>query len=86
MACRTGCATKDHASYAECLRSAAVRVAYCNSAGGMDYTAQKRWDKELSSYKDARAEGLQPSGTKLSQVESARRIADATGTAFKAGD
>lgn len=86
MACTTGCPTQDCDSYAACLKGKALRVAYCNSAGGMDYTAQKRWDKELSSYKDARAEGLQPSGTKLSQVESARRIADATGTAFKAGD
>lgn len=84
MACRTGCATKDHASYAECLRSAALRVAYCNSAGGMDYTAQKAWDRELSAYKDARAEGIQPAGTKASQVENAKRISDSAGRAFQA--
>lgn len=82
--CRTGCATKDHGSYAECLKGAGIKVAYCNSAGGYDFTAQKAHDKELAAYKDARAEGIQPSGTKLAQVETAKRISDATGTAYTA--
>jgi hypothetical protein len=53
--CSTGCPTKDHATYGECLRSKAPRVAYANSAKGLDYTAQKKWDAELSAYRDARA-------------------------------
>lgn len=85
MACTTGCATKDHASYADCLRSKRSRVAYCNTAGGQDYTAQKKWDRELEAYRDAKAEGLQPSGTKMHQITAAKAIADATGTAYKAG-
>lgn len=85
MACTTGCPTQDCDSYAACLKGKALRVAYCNSAGGWDATQQKNWDKELSAYKDARAEGLQPSGTKMAQVESAKRISDATGSAFQAG-
>lgn len=84
MACTTGCPTQDCESYGACLKGKSARVAYCNSAGGMDYSSQKRWDRELSAYKDARAEGLQPSGTKLHQVENAKRISDATGTAFQA--
>lgn len=84
MSCTTGCPTQDCPSYAACLKGKSMRVAYCNSAGGMDYTAQKAHDRELAAYKDARAEGLQPSGTKLHQVENAKRISDATGTAFQA--
>lgn len=84
MSCRTGCLTKDHESYAACLRAADVKVAYCNSAGGNDYTTQKKWDRELDAYRDAKAEGIQPSGTKMAQIEAARRISDATGTAYQA--
>ena len=82
--CSTGCPTQDHASYGECMRSKGSRVAYCNSATGQDYTAQKRHDNELARYKEARAEGIQPAGTKLTQIENAKRISDATGTAFQA--
>lgn len=84
MSCTTGCPTQNCESYGACLKGKSMRVAYCNSAGGMDYTAQKAWDRELSAYKDARAEGIQPAGTKLQSVENARRISDATGTAFQA--
>lgn len=84
MACRTGCITKDHESYAACLRDGAARVAYCDSANNRDATQQKKWDRELDAYRAAKAEGLQPSGTKMHQIESAKRISDATGSAFKA--
>lgn len=84
MACTTGCATQDHASYGECLRGKNLRVAYCNSAGGMDYTEQKKWDASLDNYREARAQGIQPSGTRPDQVRNAVAISDATGTAFEA--
>lgn len=84
MSCRTGCITKDHASYSECLRTAGTRVAYANSAGGQDYSAQKRLDRDLDSYRAARAEGLQPATTKPKDVEVARRASDATGVPFRA--
>lgn len=84
MSCTTGCPTQDCPSYAACLKGKSLRVAYCNSAGGMDYTAQKAWDKELSAYKDARAEGIQPAGTKMHQVENAKRISDSAGAAWDA--
>lgn len=84
MACRTGCKTRDHGSYAECLRAGAPRVAYSNSASGRDYSTQKAWDRELAAYKDARAQGIQPSSTKRDSVERALRISDATGKPFQA--
>lgn len=84
MACTTGCPTQDCESYGACLKGKSARVAYCNSATGQDYTAQKRHDTELARYKEARAEGIQPAGTKLAQVENAKRISDLTGSAFQA--
>lgn len=84
MACTTGCPTRDHASYAECLRSKGTRVAYCNSAGGWDATRQRKWDAELDAYRDARAEGIQPAGTRMKDIVEAKRISDATGKAFQA--
>lgn len=85
MACRTGCVTQNHGSYSECLRDGLPRIAYCSSATGRDYTAQKTLDKDLAFYRDARAQGVQPSGTSRAQVENAMKISDKTGSAFDAG-
>lgn len=62
MACRTGCPTQDHGSYAACLRGSGIRVAYANSTNGWDYTRQKRFDRENAAYRQAVADGLQPTG------------------------
>ena len=82
--CSSGCPTKDHRTLGECMRSKGVKVAYCNSAGGMDATAQKKWDAELNSYAEARRQGVQPSGTKTRQIENAMKISEATGVAYQA--
>ena len=82
--CTTGCMTQDHESYAQCLKSKSLRVAYCNSANGMDYTAQKNWDRDLAAYKDARAQGIQPSGTSRTAVENAVAISNEVGKAWDA--
>lgn len=84
MACTTGCQTKTCESYAACLRNKGARVAYCNSAGGSDLTTQKRWDNEIANYRAARADGLQPASTRQADIDTARRISDATGTAYRA--
>lgn len=79
--CRTGCATQDHASWGECARAANLRVAYCGIGGG-DATEQKRWDDELSLYRSARAQGIQPEGTKTNQIMAAMKVSDAVGAAY----
>lgn len=84
MACSTGCPTQDHASYGECMRSKGAKVAYCNSAGGSDYTLQKRVDRSLDNYRAVRAQGIQPAGTRPDQVERAVAISDKTGLAYRA--
>lgn len=82
--CTTGCATQDHDSYAQCLQAKRVKVAYCNSASGQDYTAQKRWDRDLAAYQDARSQGIQPSGTSRQQVENAVALSNEVGKAWDA--
>jgi hypothetical protein len=82
--CSSGCTTKDHASYGECMRAKSTRIAYCNSAGGHDYTAQKKWDRDLAAYKDARAQGIQPSSTDRAAVDRAVALSDAKGKAWDA--
>lgn len=84
MACRTGCKTKDHASWAECARDSGIRVAYANSAKGLDLTAQKKWDRELDEYGSARAQGIQPRSTKTRDIRAAVEVSNMTGSAFNA--
>ena len=84
MSCTSGCATKDHRSYAECLKDKSLRVAYCNSAGGKDYTEQKQWDRDLAAYKDVRAQGIQPASTRRADVDRAVRISNESGKAWRA--
>ena len=85
MACATSCPTQDHETFGACLRSQRQMIGYANSAGGMDLTAQKKWDRDLDFYKSARAQGVQPAGTKRHQVERAMDISNLTGKAYQAG-
>lgn len=82
MACRSGCPTQDHKSWGECARAASLKVAYCGIGGG-DATKQKKWDRELDSYKAARAQGIQPRSTKSRDIETAVKVSDMTGVAFQ---
>jgi hypothetical protein len=84
MTCSSGCPTQDHRSYGECLRSKAPKIAFCNSAAGQDYTKQKRWDRELDAYQDAKRQGIQPEGTRLSQINEAVELSNTVGRAYRA--
>lgn len=84
MACRTGCITRDHESYAACLRAGMPRISYANSAAGWDASTQKKWDSDIAAYKDARAQGIQPTSTRRADVDRALRASDSTGTPFRA--
>lgn len=76
--CRSGCRTKDHATWGECARAA-------NIATGIDGTLHKNWNRELDSYRSAREQGIQPAGTSLGAVRQALDISDKRGVAFDAG-
>lgn len=82
MACRTGCRTKNHASYHDCLRDAGTATYLASPSKGLDGTAQKNWDRELHAYREARRQGIQPDGTKRRAIEEAVRLSDAAGAAY----
>jgi len=77
--CRSGCKTRDHASYAACLRDAAPLVSTPTEA-------RKRITRETDLYRRARAEGIQPDGTSEAAVRRAVAFSDRHGTAYDAGD
>jgi hypothetical protein len=87
--CRSGCNTKDHASYAECLRAARVGIAAGESAPA-SIARGRAWEKELTSYAEARKQGIQPASTKQKDINAAVALSntvdkpyDATNGTFK---
>lgn len=86
MNCSSRCLTPgSHKTFGECIRAMNVKVGYCRSAAGLDLTRQKKWDAELSAYKAARSEGIQPEGTTMAKVRKAVEISDNAGKAYDAG-
>ena len=45
--------------------------------------ATKAWDGELQAYRDARSQGIQPSGTTMAKIREAEEISQRTGQAYK---
>jgi hypothetical protein len=80
MNCRSGCKTRDHASYAECLQAANVRVNdIINSPYQGMYETTKR---ELRAYQAARRNGIQPGGTTLEKVRQAEAASQMLGRPY----
>lgn len=81
--CRTGCKEKNHESYAECLRNSGVQV-NTGDAGRAESMTSKKWESELSAYRDARAQGIQPAGTSMKAVAESLEASDKIGKAYNA--
>jgi len=84
VTCRSGCPTQDHESYIACFRDSGIRVAYANSTNGWDFTKQKRWDQELSDYRTAVKQGIEPDGCDRRSIDKAVKASDAAGAAYRA--
>lgn len=80
--CTPGCKSKNHRTYAECLRDKGVNTYLAAPSRGLDGTAQKRWDNELNRYYEARREGIQPDGTTMPKVMEAIKLSDQAGAAY----
>lgn len=76
--CRAGCRTRDHRSWGECARTAALSV--------YDGARHRNWEGELQAYRDARAQGIQPAGTTMPKIRKALDVSDKRGVAFDAGN
>ena len=53
-------------------------------AAGNKNMSQKKWDKELNLYRDARKQGIQPAGTSTRQVQKAIDDSNKVGKAYDA--
>lgn len=84
------CPGENHPTYGACLRSKnlsfpGVFSTRSQGAGSGDRSVQKRWDREIDSYKDARRQGIQPAGTQQWQIDAAVKQSERVGMAFDAG-
>ncbi len=83
--CRTGCLSKDHKTYAECLQDAGLQINTGDAGRSNGVMSAKNWDGELAAYRDARAQGIQPAGTTMKKINEARDASQKLGVAFDAG-
>ncbi|MDP9820491.1 hypothetical protein [Nocardioides massiliensis] len=67
------------------MRAKNMKVGWCRSADGHDYTQNKRADRGLDAYQSARAQGIQPASTRRADVERAVKISELAGSAWDAG-
>ena len=82
MICRSGCKTKDHRSYAECLQAANVTIAATvTSPANFLFDKTK---KDLAAYQSARLNGIQPEGTTVEKVRAAEEASRKLGRAYNA--
>ena len=74
MSCSSACATQDHRTWGECVRSKGLQL---SPAVNDSYaTRQRGWDRELDNYNSARRQGLNPAGTKQHHVDAALKEAE----------
>lgn len=71
--CSSGCPTKDHKTWGECVRGKRLNL----NPNLSDTGTQKAWDKELDAYESARRQGVEPEGTTTAKVNEAMRKAEA---------
>ena len=79
MNCRSGCKTKDHETYGQCLSAANIRA-----AATMNNPFSSNVKKELSAYRSARVNGIQPEGTTMNKVREAESASRALGRPYNA--
>ena len=82
MACRTGCKTKDHTSWAECARDAGIRTSIIATSSNRDGFEQT--NRDLKAYREARSEGIQPEGTTMDKIVAAKAATANMGRPYNA--
>lgn len=75
----------EYASYGAYLRSKNLRIGYTRSAAGWDLTRQKHWDRELSDFREARRQGMEPAGTDRRAIDYAVKQSDLLQEPYRAG-
>lgn len=81
MACRTGCPTQDHESYAACCRESINFAPWYSE----DSRKGKDWYGELAEYRAAKAQGIQPATTRRADIRAAVKVSQLADKPFNAG-
>ena len=55
-----------------------------NSGDAARDIPDKKWNSELQAYRDARAQGIQPAGTRMKDIISAHEASETLGKAYNA--
>lgn len=74
-----------HETFGACIRAKNITVSYCQSARGLDASAEKAKERELAAYQAARRQGIQPASTFTRDIQHAVEMSDRTGSAYDAG-
>jgi len=73
-----------HPTYVEGCFGCKVQTLELNTGDAARDIPDKKWNSELQAYRDARAEGIQPSGTNMRDIEAAHKASETLGTAYDA--
>lgn len=80
--CSRTCATRDHATFGECMRAKKQMVGFARSAYGADKSKDNLHERELALYSELRSQGIQPDGTGMAKLKFAERMSSETGMAY----
>ena len=80
--CRSGCRTQSHASYAECLNDGLPVVANSTQSKDSLYSREAERAAISTEYRAARAQGIQPATTQLSDIRTAVAASQKADTAL----
>ena len=82
--CTSGCRTKDHASYAECLQSKRTVVGFSDSVNNKDRSHARKFEGRLDKYRRLRAQGIMPRTTLQRDIDMADLASNESGAAYRA--
>jgi hypothetical protein len=71
-----------HPKYVEGCFGCKVGTLELNSGDATRDIPDKKWTSELQAYRDARAQGIQPSGTRMKDIEAAHKASETMGRAY----
>lgn len=82
--CTSSCKTQDHATYGECLKSNMPMFdgSVAPTKSNTSLAALHADEKELSSYFDATAAGIEPRSTRKHDIDAAVTLSNEAGKAF----
>ena len=75
-----------HTDYVEFCFGCKVKTLELSTgdAGRAESMSDKKWNRELQDYRNARAQGIQPAGTSSKQIQDAHEASDKLGKAYNA--